>query len=1138
MMLCAKRLLLISGIVLLLISLEGRSWAAPPGQVSIKRILIIDSFSSLDTWSNELKQGLKSCLNRDNRVLTTFETYELAVRFKPDFQPAPEDIAALTIKLKHSRYDMIILTNNAAVDLFLNGRLTVPEQTPLLAASYHGPLQAGIPPGMNMTGIETPATLYMNIRLGCNLLPANRQITVIAEASADVLAWKKMLESQKKEEWARGREIRFISGRDYSTAEMLNLVAELPASSVLIFHSWNSFRDKEPQDYFSILPRIRRNFSGLILNRYREMIRRGASGGIMVSGQEQGYQAGSIARRIFNGESAAAIPVQKGKFHPVFDYPSLQRIGIDRKRLPAGTELLNPPVDFITRYQVEIISVLASLGLLLLLLLFHLIILARMKKRIAVLFNNLPLRICVVNRSGRILFQHLPHDISSGEKAGVHNINQLADKVQQSFSAWIQETFRTGQRMEKDYELEGAHRHVEFIPLPKNNSFHEEVVMWISSDQTELHQAHRTASRIAEQFRLTLESIGDGVIATDSEERITLLNPIAVQMTGYTIEEAKGKKLNEVFNIISYLDGRKVESPLTKALSTGKIIELANHTDLIARDGTARHIADSAAPIRDTEGKIIGGVLVFRDVTEEYQKRDRLRTHSVILANAAKIAKFFYFQCDSTGRLTALSAQNYRAFREEERVPLAEWLAPDDRQRFDGNWNRFLESGIGGDTSFFSDVFAAGKRHFELRAEKSVNEINGKWEICGVIQDITELSEQQEKLRQALEQARAADRAKSYFLATVSHELRTPLNAVIGFSELLQGTDVEPQERQEYLGSINFAGNALLNLINDVLDLSKLEADQVELDCRPVDVKRLVLEIVGVFKQKAVEKNLSLQMTYTNLPPALYLDDLRIKQILLNLTGNALKFTHNGGVTISAAFRFAEEAGQGTLIFSITDTGIGILPEKISQIFEPFVQDSGTRGHRIYEGSGLGLAISKRLVEKMGGKLSAESTPGKGSTFTVRLENVKYQSPSLQDMTESGAETVNLNSSAGGNIQAMLVDDVAMNLKVLQAMLKKMNVSCILAESAEEALELLRKGRRADIILTDLWMPGLSGSAFADLLKQDEATAKIPLVAVTADTQMPAEEAVKFKQVLTKPITRQALIDVFKAYDLHIAVQK
>ena len=149
--------------------------------------------------------------------------------------------------------------------------------------------------------------------------------------------------------------------------------------------------------------------------------------------------------------------------------------------------------------------------------------------------------------------------------------------------------------------------------------------MWISSDQTELHHAHREVSRIAEQFRLTLESIGDGVIATDKEERITLLNPVAIHMTGYDIEEARGKRLNEIFNIISYIDGKQVESPLTKALSTGKIVELANHTDLIARNGTSRHIADSAAPIRDMEGKIIGGVLVFRDVTDEYNELRKSR---------------------------------------------------------------------------------------------------------------------------------------------------------------------------------------------------------------------------------------------------------------------------------------------------------------------------------------------------------------------------------------------------------------------------------------------------------------------------------------------------------------------------------
>ncbi|MBP3393891.1 MAG: response regulator, partial [Lentisphaeria bacterium] len=348
------------------------------------------------------------------------------------------------------------------------------------------------------------------------------------------------------------------------------------------------------------------------------------------------------------------------------------------------------------------------------------------------------------------------------------------------------------------------------------------------------------------------------------------------------------------------------------------------------------------------------------------------------------------------------------------------------------------------------------------------------------------------------------------------------------------GADVAPGERQEYLNSINCAGNALLDLVNGVLDLSRLEADQVKLDYQPVDLKRLIRDIVGVFRLRAVEKNLYLQVDDSGLPPVLYLDDLRIRQILLNLTGNALKFTHSGGVNVTAMFRFAEEAGVGTLIFDITDTGIGIRPEKIAQIFDPFVQDSGTRGTRVYEGAGLGLAISKRLVEKMGGTISVASIPGKGSTFTVKLENVKYSFPASGEAAKAGAAQSSPAVPASQCIRALLVDDVPMNLKVLQAMLKKLDVNCVLAESAEKALEILQQGWQFDIILTDLWMPGLSGSAFADLLKRNEQTAGIPVVAVTADTQITSEDAQKFRQVLTKPITRQALIDAFRANGLNI----
>ena len=1240
--------------------------------VQIKRILIIDSFSTLDSWTNELKRGLKSKLNTVPNLLATFETYELAVRFKPDFQPAEADIMALQLKLKRHKYDMIVLTNNAAVNLFLDGKLEAAPGTPLLVAAYHGELPAEKAARINMTGVLTPATLSYNIQLSTKLLPLNRKVTVLVESSADTVALEEDFRKRYDDAKTKKLDVQFIRGREYTTAEMLQKISVLPSDSVLIFHSWASLKDTEPLDYFLILPRVRKQFKGLLLGRFRELIEKGASGGYMVSGFLQGKEAGQIAVDIFHKKKSPSSPFQLGYYRAVFDYPSLLKYKVDFQYLPENSLILNKPVHFLARHYEVIIGIIIVLLVILIILLLRQLLLAGTRRRLSAILKNLPLRICVVNRKGNVLYSHLPEDLPYAKLSNIYNPDEFPEPIRKLFPGWLEESFREWKQVEKDYELYGEKRHVDFIPLDTNtNPFGEPVVMWVSSDRTEIYAAHENISRLAEQFRLTLESIGDGVIATDAEERVTLMNPIACNMTGYDMEEACGKKLDDIFNIISYIDGSKVESPLKKALVTEKIVELANHTDLISKDGTARHIADSAAPIRTQDGKIIGGVLVFRDVTAEYDKRDRLRTNNVILQNAEKIGKFFYFCCDKKGVLQTLSAnQQYAPFDAVEKKSLPDWLAPDDPAAFRKEWDPFVETAQTSVSLQFSVTPEnQEKQYYELLAEKSVNEINGNWELCGVIRDITDsylrekkyqnnwrllktimdnlpgyifvkdveqnfkyilcnrkfgelsggvpneligyteqklmrldeesrerirqsdrelanaggvmdivqplnstghenlklhivktittntdgkryligtgvdvtaqeeyrqrLEDQQEQLRAAMEQAQAAARAKSYFLATVSHELRTPLNAVIGFSELLREAEVTAEEQKEYLGSIQYAGTALLNLVNDVLDLSRLEADKVNIETLPVDLRSLTKEVVGVFKLKAMEKNLSLQVEYNNLPPTLYLDNLRIRQIILNLTGNALKFTHHGSVKLAVSFEFSEEPGLGTLTLKVIDSGVGIRAEKLPHIFEPFFQDSGTRGSRVYEGSGLGLPISKRLAEKMNGELWAESEFGKGSTFSLRLKNVKYNMDELGNIPLK-EETEEFNQAMRKQVQALLVDDVPMNLKVLHSMLKKMNVQCVLAASAEEALELIRKGYVFDIILSDLWMPGLSGSDFAEILKQDPVTARIPLVAVTADIQVPGDIAGKFGRLLTKPITRQSLQEVFVANNLYI----
>ncbi len=255
--------------------------------------------------------------------------------------------------------------------------------------------------------------------------------------------------------------------------------------------------------------------------------------------------------------------------------------------------------------------------------------------------------------------------------------------------------------------------------------------------------------------------------------------------------------------------------------------------------------------------------------------------------------------------------------------------------------------------------------------------------------DLTDINESNRKLEKAMVAAQAADRAKSYFLATMSHELRTPLNAVIGFSELLQTGTLSPEEQSEYFKAIHFSGTALLQLINDILDLTKLEAQQMNIVLAFDRLDKLGKEIQSIFSLRLREKNLAFKLEVSPDLPWLKYDHHRMRQVLLNLVGNAVKFTDAGTITLAIGFTRISDR-QGKLVLLVRDTGCGIKAELQPHIFEPFVQQDTARGSKMTEGTGLGLAISLRMIERMGGTLTLASQPGSGSTFTIELPTVEY----------------------------------------------------------------------------------------------------------------------------------------------------
>jgi len=621
------------------------------------------------------------------------------------------------------------------------------------------------------------------------------------------------------------------------------------------------------------------------------------------------------------------------------------------------------------------------------------------------------------------------------------------------------------------------------------------------------------------------------VVITDKQGCIEYVNEYFCQLTGYTQKEVHGKnpRIFKAEGLPKSHYKNLWDTILSLDMWIGDLYNKKKNGELYWENC-------SIAPMIDENGQISHFIAVKIDITERKHMEAALASEKHLLQTLMdNIPDTIYFK-DEKSRFTRVNAAQ---------ASLLGVNNPEDvigKSDFDFFPKEIAQSTFRDEKQIMKTGILLINKQEKITKEDGwekwvsvtkapIYDTRGKPAgIAGISRDITEIKkaqlELQEKniaLEEAKQRAEAATKAKSDFLANMSHEIRTPMNAILGFTEIMAGK-VKDDQILHYIKSIQTSGKTLMQLINDILDLSKIEAGKLELQYSALNLKNIFKEVEQVFSFKIREKGLEFQREIEpDLPASLILDEVRTRQILLNLVGNAVKFTSEGYIKLSAHKVYADSnSSKLDLYFSVADSGIGIHKKQQKNIFNAFEQQTG-QDQAKYGGTGLGLTITKRLVDMMHGQIHLESEPGSGTVFQIVLKNVAVAS--VQDTKQDTAEAVS-SSIHFDKATILVVDDIATNRDLVKGFLDASSLTLIESDNGQHAVDMARK-YHPDLILMDLKMPVMDGYTAIEILKNDPKLNEIPVVVLSASGMRKDQSAVNRLPIsgyLRKPITKKQLL--------------